>query len=449
MREYFSNIYTGLLSFWEGMSLTFKHLKGKKDLVATLQYPNEKWPVPERNIGFNHSEYNVIRSRLHVDIDDCIGCLQCERACPVDCIKIDTLKPPKGSDYDCGTTAFGTQKKMIVPRFTIDMSECMYCNLCVYPCPEECIYMVGGPNQEKHDIDYEFSKYSRDGLIFEFSDSTDQDIVDIGGADYLEKRKQKDKKIEDGKALKGVPPVSEGASISDDNTKKTEITGNPEALNIKSFNQISDKMLRGTAKKVFLSETKSGASPKDALDKVIKKLSENGTVDADTASILDSLKNLKDVPVETSTDTSISAKSFNSLEDKMQRGLAKKIFIQETKKGTSPIEIIEIIRSEAKNSSAESDQLADLLDSLNKIASSSSPKSDTEVAVKSLFDIKLLNGIEDKMCRGIAKKVYIKGKKEKSSSSEILDAIVLELEKNEKSPSDFDEIFKSIREGLE
>ena len=55
MREYFNNIYVGILSFWEGLSLTFKHMKNKEDLVATLQYPNEKWPIPERNIGYDNS----------------------------------------------------------------------------------------------------------------------------------------------------------------------------------------------------------------------------------------------------------------------------------------------------------------------------------------------------------------------------------------------------------
>ena len=72
MRDYFNNIYVGLRSFWKGLSLTFNHMKNKEDLVATLQYPNEKWPIPERNIGYDMSEYNVVRSRLHVDMDDCI-----------------------------------------------------------------------------------------------------------------------------------------------------------------------------------------------------------------------------------------------------------------------------------------------------------------------------------------------------------------------------------------
>jgi NADH-quinone oxidoreductase subunit I len=110
--------------------------------------------------------------------------MQCERACPVDCIKIDSIKPPKDNDFDCGITSNDTQKKMIITRFTIDMSECMYCNLCVYPCPEECIYMVGGPNAQKHEIDYEFSQYGRDGMIFEFADATDAQIREAGGVKW-------------------------------------------------------------------------------------------------------------------------------------------------------------------------------------------------------------------------------------------------------------------------
>ena len=109
MSQYFSNIYDVVKTMISGMSLTLEHLRKKKDLVATLQYPNEKWPQPERSIGFEHKDYNVIRSRLHVDIDDCIGCLQCERACPVDCIKIDTIKPSKGNEFDCGVTSNDTK----------------------------------------------------------------------------------------------------------------------------------------------------------------------------------------------------------------------------------------------------------------------------------------------------------------------------------------------------
>ena len=174
MGRYFKDIWETLTSLLTGMGITWVHmLRIKKDNV-TLQYPEEKWPRPERNIGYDHGNYNVIRSRLHVDMDDCIGCLKCERACPVDCIKIDTIKvPERGKDIKevghVGITSNGTRKAMVVTRFDIDMTECCYCNLCVYPCPEECIYMTGGPNAKKHPIDYEFSEPDRSDLIYRFA----------------------------------------------------------------------------------------------------------------------------------------------------------------------------------------------------------------------------------------------------------------------------------------
>ena len=66
MSNYFKNILDGLKTFWSGMTLTLDHMKNKKDLVSTLQYPHEKWPITERNIGFDHSSYNVINKNNEV-----------------------------------------------------------------------------------------------------------------------------------------------------------------------------------------------------------------------------------------------------------------------------------------------------------------------------------------------------------------------------------------------
>ena len=174
MTRYLKNIWESLTTMLTGMGITWMHMVRIRRNNVTLQYPEEKWPRPERNIGFDHGSYNVIRSRLHVDIDDCIGCLKCERACPVDCIKIETEKASvRGDDIKeighVGVTANGSRKALVVTRFDIDMTECMYCNLCVYPCPEECIYMTGGPNAKKHSIDYEYSEYDRSDLIYRFA----------------------------------------------------------------------------------------------------------------------------------------------------------------------------------------------------------------------------------------------------------------------------------------
>ena len=193
MYKYLSNIFEAISTLFTGMRVTWGHMMKIRKENVTLQYPEERWPRPERNIGFNVEDYNVIRSRLHVDIDDCIGCLKCERVCPVQCIKINTVKvETKGEDLPdishTGITSNGTKKALIVSRFDIDMTECCYCNLCVYPCPEECIYMTGGPNSHKQPIDYEFSQYDRNDLIYKFA----KDVEDEKMSKYLPQQKQVD-----------------------------------------------------------------------------------------------------------------------------------------------------------------------------------------------------------------------------------------------------------------
>ncbi len=183
MKRYFTDIWATLTTILGGMGITLVHLVRARNDNVTLQYPEERWPRPERNIGFEHSNYNVIRSRLHVDMDDCIGCLKCERACPVDCIKIETEKAPnRGEDIKdiqhIGITTNGTRKALVVTRFDIDMTECCYCNLCTYPCPEECIFMTGGPNAKKHPIDYEFSEPDRSDLIYRFAKPGTKDGIE-------------------------------------------------------------------------------------------------------------------------------------------------------------------------------------------------------------------------------------------------------------------------------
>jgi len=177
MKRYFQNIWQSVTTLLIGLGITMKHMFKARKGNVTLQYPEEKWPRPDRNIGFDLKNYNIIRSKLHVDIDDCIGCRKCERACPVDCIKIDTLKIPK--EIDIGLTSGGTTKRLLISRFDIDMTECMFCNLCAYPCPEDCIFMTGGPNSEKQTLDYEYSQYDRSKLIFKFANVSKKDIIRI------------------------------------------------------------------------------------------------------------------------------------------------------------------------------------------------------------------------------------------------------------------------------
>ncbi len=152
MKEYLKNTWQGLFTVFVGMRITFRHLFVRS---VTIQYPEVKVKLPER-----------VRNRLYVNMDDCIGCDQCAKACPVSCINIETVKSVPGDEV--GVTSNGKKKALWVTDFTIDIAKCCFCQLCVFPCPTECIYMT--------DV-YEFTEYDRASLIYKFSTLSDEEIA--------------------------------------------------------------------------------------------------------------------------------------------------------------------------------------------------------------------------------------------------------------------------------
>ncbi len=145
---------TGFWSLLVGLRVTFEHLFKKPN---TMQYPDETWDLPKGAKG-----------RLFNIIEDCIGCLQCARACPVDCIAIETAKA--GKEEDLGETSNGQKKKLHVLRFDIDFAKCCFCALCVDPCPTECLKMTP---------DYENSVYNRDNLIHHYATYPEADAARV------------------------------------------------------------------------------------------------------------------------------------------------------------------------------------------------------------------------------------------------------------------------------
>ncbi|MGB8317867.1 MAG: NADH-quinone oxidoreductase subunit I [Ignavibacteriaceae bacterium] len=188
MKEYLNNIWMGLSTVFIGMKVTFKHLFVP---AVTIQYPDEKLTLPQRE-----------RNRLYVNMDDCIGCDQCARACPVDCITIETVKSLPTEDL--GKTSNGKKKVLWVTQFDIDIAKCCYCQLCVFPCPTECIYMT--------DV-YEFSEYERGNLLYNYITLTPQEVAE---------KKDNFAKLEIEKAAQKAKAAAEAAK------KKAEAAANPE-----------------------------------------------------------------------------------------------------------------------------------------------------------------------------------------------------------------------------
>jgi NADH-quinone oxidoreductase subunit I len=157
-------------SIFTGMRITGGHLLGP---TVTLQYPEERMELPKN-----------ARARLFVNIDDCIGCFLCAKACPVNCIDIETV--PATADVDLGKTSTGNPKRFHLTRFNIDMAKCMYCDLCTHPCPTSCIFM---------EQEYEYSTYDRAELVYKFSNVVPDHIDDLKAkaeAEAAEKQRQKE-----------------------------------------------------------------------------------------------------------------------------------------------------------------------------------------------------------------------------------------------------------------
>jgi NADH-quinone oxidoreductase subunit I len=158
MKTYFHNIWLGIVTILASMRVTARHLFVP---AVTLQYPFEKRRLTPWQ---GSAEKPFTRHQLEVDIDDCIGCRQCERACPVECITIDTIKTLPGEDL--GKASTGNPKRLWVAKFDINMEQCCFCGLCVYPCPTRCIHMTDR---------YEYSVTDKGEHLFHFGLMTEEE----------------------------------------------------------------------------------------------------------------------------------------------------------------------------------------------------------------------------------------------------------------------------------
>ena len=136
VRDYFGHITDVVQTFWQGLSVTLSYMFRRP---ITIQYPDRTEKrvadmLPMRYRGF-----------LEVDLAVCTGCLACARACPIDVIKISVDKDP------------ANPKQRMITQFDIDESKCMFCGLCVEPCPTGAI---------AHTREFEATMKAMENLVF-------------------------------------------------------------------------------------------------------------------------------------------------------------------------------------------------------------------------------------------------------------------------------------------
>ena len=143
--------------------------------IFTVQYPEEKLPVPE--------EFRFIPFLVYEEREDgekhirCTACGICSQVCPPQCIYITREVHPR------------TGRALPNPaEFYIDVDLCMNCGLCVEYCPFDSIKM---------DHDYEIASYNRfEDNIFDLEKllKSDSYYADIRPLNYQKEMEMKKKR---------------------------------------------------------------------------------------------------------------------------------------------------------------------------------------------------------------------------------------------------------------
>ncbi|MBD5271274.1 MAG: NADH-quinone oxidoreductase subunit I [Bacteroides sp.] len=122
VKEYFSNLGTGIASLLKGMSVTGKEFVTPK---ITEEYPDNRdnLPVADR-----------FRAELTLKYDDqgnhkCIACGTCERVCPNGTINLDIST----------VETWDGRKKKKLDKYIYDLGSCTFCQLCVVNCPTDAL----------------------------------------------------------------------------------------------------------------------------------------------------------------------------------------------------------------------------------------------------------------------------------------------------------------------
>ncbi|MEM0965280.1 MAG: NADH-quinone oxidoreductase subunit I [Verrucomicrobiota bacterium] len=155
-----------------GLKTTVSHIFKPS---VTLQYPEERPPIPE---GYRGVPTLVKDPNGR---EKCVSCQLCEFVCPPRAIRITPGEIVEGDEHE--------HVEKAPQEFEINMLRCIYCGLCQEVCPEEAIFL--------QDV-YSLSGYSREELV-----NNKEKLYELGGTLPDEHFKWDKKKAAEEAALAG------------------------------------------------------------------------------------------------------------------------------------------------------------------------------------------------------------------------------------------------------
>lgn len=147
IKKYFSEVFFGFRSLWQGMSLTLFFFTHPRKTIITQQYPENRETtlnIPMRYAG------NLIMPHYEGNEHQCTSCTLCEQACPNGTITIVSRTEENAEG----------KKKKVLDTYTFNLGICTFCQQCVDACPFDAIKMIN---------EFELSVYDRSKLFIQLN----------------------------------------------------------------------------------------------------------------------------------------------------------------------------------------------------------------------------------------------------------------------------------------
>ena len=249
--------------------------------------------------------------------------------------------------------------------------------------------MVGGPNMDKHPIDYEFAVRDRNGLVYEFDTATDEEVTQIAQlAGVADHRAQRSERLEQMRQAVLAPvPAAEAVTNGEEPVaaqpvaKPKKVITEPK-MDLAVLGAIGDRVTRGLAKKAAMKAVRAGRTSTEVAGQVKAALEEAGKLTPEVADIVAGLAKI----------------------DIQQPGGAEEVAVA-VAVAEAGVEEVAGADTEVEAKRAAPEPVADADATAKK---EPAPAAATEDGGKGKVDLTVLNSISDRLARGKAKAILSK-----------------------------------------